>query len=249
MNRMRDTGFLDPLSRPGVVSVRVSTGSKLGAALVISWAVGGCAATLQRGLPLADPGGLASRARASSGAERPSWVRFEWEYADERGNLRGDGVSRVNPPDSFRLDLFATGEGAMSAVLVDHRLETLGQIEDVELPAPVFLYAMAGVFRPGNKPPTAGFESDGAEVLEYAAPEGAMRYFSFRDARLVRLEERRGDRVTRRIDLEWGPDPTWPNEARYRDNLTPNRVRWELVDVRVQDKRWPDEDYVLGPPP
>ena len=160
----------------------------------------------------------------------------------------GDGVSRVNPPDSFRLDLFTTGEGGMSAVLVDDRLETLGQIEDVELPPPAFLYAMAGVFRPGNTPPTAGFESDGAEVLEYAAPEGGTRYYFLRDARLVRLEERRGNRLTRRIDLEWGPDPIWPTEARYRDDLTPSRVRWELMEVRVQDARWPAKDFELGPP-
>jgi hypothetical protein len=176
-------------------------------------------------------------------------VDFEWEYADERGNLMGDGVSRVNPPDSFRLDLFTIGEGSMIAVLADDRLETLGEIEDVELPAPVFLYAMAGVFRPGNTAPTAGFESDGAEVLEYPAPDGGTRYYFLRDGRLVRLEERRGDRLARRIDLEWGPDTTWPSEARYRDVLTPNRVRWELVDVRVQDERWPTEDYVLDPPP
>lgn len=160
----------------------------------------------------------------------------------------GDGISRVNPPDSFRLDLFTTGEGGMSAVLVDDRLETLGQIEDVELPPPAFLYAMAGVFRPGNTPPTAGFESDGAEVLEYPTPEGGTRYYFLRDERLVRLEERRGDRLVRRIDLEWGPDPTWPTEAKYRDDLTPSRVRWELKEVRVQDGRWPATLYELDPP-
>lgn len=222
--------------------------SKAGVALAIGWATGACAASLQRGAPLADPAALVARARANSGAESPSWVRFEWEYADERGNLMGDGVSRVNPPDSFRLDLFTAGEGGMSAVLVEDSLETLGQIEDVELPSPVFLYAMAGVFRPGNTPPTAGFESDGAEVLEYAATDGARRYYFFREARLVRLEERHGERLVRRIDLAWGPDPTWPSEARYRDDLTRNRVRWELVEVRVRDHRWPAEDYVLGPP-
>ncbi len=161
----------------------------------------------------------------------------------------GDGVSRVNPPDSFRLDLFTTGEGGMSAVLVDDLLETLGEIEDVEFPSPVFLYAMAGVFRPGNMPPAAGFESDGTEVLEYAGADGERRYYFLRDARLVRLEERRGDRLTRRIELEWGPDPTWPSEARYRDDLTRNRVRWALVEVRVQDARWPAGIYDLGPPP
>lgn len=227
----------------------VRTGSKVGAVLVIGWAAGGCAPSLQRGSPLADPAAVAVRARAIGGSEDPSRVEFEWEYADERGNLVGEGVGRVNPPDSFRLDLFTAGEGGMSAVLVDDRLETLGEIEDLELPSPVFLYAMAGVFRPGNTPPTSGFESDGAEVLEYAGLDGEIRYYFLRDARLVRLEERRGNRLTRRIELEWGSDPTWPSEARYRDDLTPNRVRWALVEVRVRDERWPAEIYDLGPPP
>lgn len=247
--RTRERTFLDPLSQRRVGSIPVSMGSKVAAALVVGWVGGGCAASLQRGPALPDPAAVAARATASGGAEQPSWVRFAWEYVDERGNLMGDGVSRVNPPDSFRLDLFTTGESGMSAVLVDDRLETLGQIEDVELPAPVFLYAMAGVFRPGNSPPTAGFESDGAEVLEYPATDAGTRYYFLRGGRLVRLEERRDDRVVRRIELEWGPDPTWPSEARYRDYLTPNRVRWELVEVRPRDAHWPVEDYVLDPPP
>jgi hypothetical protein len=136
----------------------------------------------------------------------------------------------------------------MAAVLVEDRLDTLGEMEDVELPAPPFLYAMAGVFRPGDEPPSAGFRSGESEVIGYTLPNGSNRYYFLRDSRLVRVEERQGNRLVRRIDLEWGTDDRWPREARYRDDLRPNRVRWELVEVRTEDTHWPVETYDLGPP-
>lgn len=216
-----------------------------GTALALAWIATACAASLQQGPPLADPAAVATRARDASGIDRPWQVRFRWEYADERGNLRGDGVARVNPPDRFRLDLFAT-EGSMAAVLVDDSLDTLGQIEDVELPAPAFLYAMAGVFRPGADVPDGGFERDGMEVLRYEAGAAGVRWYYLRHGRLERVEERRDGRLRRRIELAWGGDGSWPREATYRDDVTPSRVRWELETVRIVDRPWGPEIYELG---
>lgn len=201
-----------------------------------------------RGEPLADPGEIARDAILASGADQPVRVVFEWEYADDRGNLRGDGASRINPPDLFRLDLFSTAEGSMRAALVDDELTVSGQIEDVQLPPSTFLYAMTGVFRPGSAAPAEGFRSDGFQVLGYPAEDDAVRYFYFLDGRLQRVEERRGNRIQRRIVLEWGEDPTWPREARYRDDLTPSVVRWELVRVVPQEKRWADEIFEIRVP-
>jgi hypothetical protein len=201
-----------------------------------------------RGEPLADPGEIARDAIRSSGADQPVRVVFEWEYADDRGNLRGDGASRINPPDLFRLDLFSTAEGSMRAALVDDELTVSGQIEDVQLPPSTFLYAMTGVFRPGPAPPVEGFRSDGFQVLGYPAGDDAVRYFYLLDGRLQRVEERRGNRIQRRIVLEWGDDPTWPREARYRDDLTPSVVRWELVRVAPQEERWADEIFEIRVP-
>lgn len=217
-----------------------------GTALALVWIATGCAASFQQGPPLDDAVAVAGRAREASGIDRPQRVRFRWEYADERGNLRGDGVARVNPPDHFRLDLFAT-EGSMSAVLVDDRLDTLGEIEDVELPAPPFLYAMAGVFRTGADAPEDGFESDGMEVLRYGVGEDGVRWYYLRDGRLERVEERRDGRLRRRIELRWGEDAAWPREATYRDDVTPSRVRWELEAVQSVDVPWSAEIYELGP--
>lgn len=216
---------------------------------LVAWAGVSCSAALQRGAPLADPAGVAAGAHDASGARHPTSVWFDWEYVDERGNLRGEGRGRVNPPDRFRLDLFSTGEGSMSATLVDARLSTLGELEDVELPEPTFLYAMAGIFRPGDGPPSEGFESEGSRVVAYPTEDGATRYYFLRDGRLHRVEQRRGGRVERRIELEWGEDATWPLEARYRDSIVPNRVRWALVEIRIEGSPFPPDIYDLGSPP
>lgn len=217
------------------------------------WAVGAavlsaCAGGVETGPPLPDADALARTARAEGAIERPSQVRFEWEYGDEKGTLRGDGVARVNPPDSFRIDFFAS-EGSMQAVLADDSLSTLGQIEDVQLPIPAFLYAMAGVFRPGLETPTRGFATDDGEVLVYERGDDATRLFTLRGGRLTGVEERRSGRVVRRIELEWRGETEWPREAEYRDHLTPSRARWELVSVRVRPSPFPREIYDLGRTP
>jgi len=215
------------------------------AALVLSLAA--CGGTMTRGEPLTNPGEIAATALATTGTTVPVRVVFEWEYADDRGRLRGDGASRVNPPDRFRLDLYSTAEGSMRAALVDDDLVIGGQIEDVQFPPPTFLYAMTGVFRPGPGEPVEGFRSGDLDVLGYAVAEGSVRYFYFDAGRLERVEERRGSRLLRRIVLEWGEDPAWPSEARYRDDVTPNVVRWELVRVIPQEDRWPEDIYDISP--
>lgn len=208
----------------------------------------GCAGSLETGEPLADPAAVAARAADASGSEGPVRVIFQWEYVDERGNLRGDGVARVNPHARFRLDLFSTAEGSMRAALVDDRLETGGDLDDVELPPPAFLYAMAGVFRPGSSAPSEGFRSGPYEVVGYAAPDGGVRRFYLESGRVVRVEERRGGRLERRIEVEWGDDPVWPREARYRDDVEPRtRVRWALDRVVPQNEPFEAEIYDVVP--
>lgn len=240
--------FLDRLSRRALpcASMKGRTGPHTTAPLVLFLL--GCAGSLETGEPLSDPEAVAARAARASGAERPVRVIFEWEYADERGNLRGDGVARVNPPARFRLDLFSTAEGSMRAALVDDVLHVAGDLEEVELPPPAFLYAMTGVFRPGPDAPGEGFASGPYEVVGYAVPDGGVRRFYLEGGRLVRVEERRDGRLERRIELEWGDDPVWPREARYRDDVDPRtRVRWALERVVPQSEPFEDEIYDVVP--
>jgi hypothetical protein len=217
------------------------------AAAVVGGSAAGCSGGVIRGAPLSDPAAIARRAVERSGTPEPVRVVFEWEYADERGNLRGEGVGRVNPRDRFRLDLFTTGEGSLRAALVDDALAVEGDIEDFVLPPPAFLYAMTGVFRPGPVAPTEGFESDEYQVLGYPVDGGGMRYFYLLDGKLRRLEERADGRTRRLIELEWGSDPIWPREARYRDNVAPSRVRWDLDRVVVETELFGEEIYRVDP--
>lgn len=241
--------FLDRLSRRPLPCTPMKARSlRRASSLLVVVPLLGCAGGFETGEPLSDPGAVAARAAEASGADRPVRVIFQWEYADERGNLRGDGVARVNPPARFRLDLFSTAEGSMRAALVDDALDVGGDLEDVELPPPAFLYAMTGVFRPGSGAPSEGFTNGPYEVVGYPVPDGGVRHFYLEGGRLVRVEERRDGRLERRIELEWGEDSVWPSEARYRADVDPRtRVRWALERVVPQNEPFEDEIYDVVP--
>lgn len=209
--------------------------------------LGACVSAARTGPPLADPAAEAERLRAGTGAEVPARIRFRWEYGDEQGQLRGDGVARINPPDSFRLDLFTSGEGSMSVALAADSLATLGRIEDVELPTPPFLYGMAGVFRPGAADPVDGYRTEAGSVLVYEAADGRRRAFTVDDGRLVRVEERVDGRVTQRIVVSWTGSGRWPGRAEYRDLERPRRVEWHLEEEVPEERRFPTEIFQLAP--
>src|SRR5918912_245572 len=53
---------------------------------------------------------------------------FQWSYADNDFRMRGEGVARVAPPDSARLDFFVGGGlGGGRAFLIDDDLRTAGE--------------------------------------------------------------------------------------------------------------------------
>lgn len=209
-------------------------------------AAAGCAGGgAPEGPPLPDPVAAAEETRRATGVTEPSEVRFRWEYGDESGRLRGDGVARVNPPDSFRLDLFTTGEGSMAVALTGDSLTTLGRIENVELPEAPFMYAMAGVFRPGPGVPAAARRAGGGRVLVYDAGPGRRRSYRLDgEGRLVAVEERSDGRLARRIELTWPEAGRWPARAEYREFGTPRRVEWHLEETR-RTERFAREIYVL----
>lgn len=213
----------------------------------VVWSLG-CASTSGGGSPLQDPGSEATRLRAATGVAVPYEIRLRWEYGDEQGRLRGDGLARVNPPDSFRLDLFTAGEGSMAAVLVDDSLSTLGQIEDVELPAAGFLYAMAGLFRPDDDARlVAGSRTPEGSALEYEGAGGRRRLFRFEDDRLVAVEERLRGELARRIRIVWREGGAWPGTAEYRDLETPRRVQWRLERAEARETPYPASIFRLEP--
>ena len=178
-------------------------------------------------------------------AARPGygWMSEESGYAAPTGpDAR---VWIVDPIDGTRAFLRGRPEWAVSAALVEGDLETAGDIEDFEFPPAAFLYAMAGLFRPGNPAPTGGFRSGELDVIEYADGGGTTRLFYFEAGRVVRVEERRGGRLERRIEVTWGGRADWPAEAQYRDDVTPSRVRWRLTETRTESEPFGDEIYAI----
>jgi hypothetical protein len=204
---------------------------------------GACATSVETGPPIADPASAAAGLLETSGPDAPSFVRFDWTYGDRRGTIEGDGAVRFNPPDSLRLDLFTSGDVAMAVALAGESLTSLGEIEDIEVPPRAFLFAMAGMFRPDSAAPL-GFETGGDTVFVYGAEDERLYFFSSA-GRLVKVEERRGGRLRRRVELAWGQNPDWPAEAEFRDMDEPSRVRWTIGQTRTRETAYPDDIFTL----
>jgi hypothetical protein len=67
-------------------------------------------------------------------------IIFRWTYADPEYRLRGEGLARIAPPDSVRLDLFLDGGmGAARAILIgnDLRIPDADFAERLLPPAPL----------------------------------------------------------------------------------------------------------------
>lgn len=71
---------------------------------------------------------------------------FRWEYGDPIFSARGEGVARIAPPDSVRLDFFADGNlGGGYAILIGDRLSTPANDDAVRYLPPVpLLWAALG---------------------------------------------------------------------------------------------------------
>ncbi|HJU90930.1 MAG TPA: hypothetical protein VJ672_16195 [Gemmatimonadaceae bacterium] len=83
-------------------------------------------------------------------------VVFRWTYADRNFRARGEGVARVSPPDSVRLDFFLDrGMGGGSAHLIgnDLRAPNDRMVRSVLPPVPL-LWAALGRLSIGTPPDT-----------------------------------------------------------------------------------------------
>ena len=220
--------------------------SKLGplASIVAAAAVGGCMASIESGPPIANPADVAGRLVEEVGSSAPVTLRFDWRYADTRGDIGGEGVGRYNPPDSLRVDLFTSGDVAMAIAVADGELRSLGEIEDVEIPGLELMYAMAGLFRPGDGV-AEGYVAGADSVLVYGGEGSRRTYFFVRDARLRRVEERVRGRTTQRVNLEWPDSGSWPAEAEYRNLVERSRVRWIVTGITSHEESHPADAYDL----
>jgi len=153
-------------------------------------------------------------------------------------------VGRYNPPDSLRVDLFTSGDVAMAIAVAGGQLRSLGEIEDVEIPELEFIYAMAGLFRPGDGL-AEGYMAGSDSVLVYGGESNRKVYFYIRDGRLRRVEKRIRGRTVQRVNLEWDGSVSWPSEAEYRNLEEHSRVRWRVEEITNHEESHPGYAYDL----
>ena len=205
-----------------------------------------CATSIESGPPLDNPVAIANRLQSGAGSpDAPALIRFAWRYGDLRGDVEGDGVGRFNPPDSLRLDLFTSGDVAMAIASAGGRLTSRGQIEDIDVPPRPFVFAMAGLFRPEPGAVPRAFVAGGDSVLVYGPFGDRTQVFYVMQGRIEALEERRRDKVVRRVRVEWPVNGAWPLSAEYRDFERTSRVRWEIEQVQSTVDRHQSEIYAL----
>jgi hypothetical protein len=90
-------------------------------------------------------------------------VIFRWSYADPDYRLRGEGVARIAPPDSVRLDLFLDGGlGAARAILIgnDLRLPDADFAERLLPPAPLMWASLGRLSLPPAADTTVRVDGD-----------------------------------------------------------------------------------------
>jgi hypothetical protein len=152
-------------------------------------------------------------------------VVFSWDLDDREMSARGDGVARIAPPDSARLDFFlAGGFGGGGAILLGDSVEAPGgDLVRRLIPPPPLLWAALGRVALPNLPDTV-IRSEGAVLRADFGQPVAWR-LTFRGDTLVRAERVDGGRVA-----EW-VERTDASHVRYRD--TGARRTLELTITRA----------------
>jgi hypothetical protein len=132
----------------------------------------------------------------------PQLYRFDWSYADETFDVKGDGVVRTGPPDRARLDLFVgNGFGNGMAILEGDSLFVPG-IDLIRrfLPPPPLLWAALGrVALPAGRDTVVRLDGDTlrADISGSDTDRRTWRVH-FSGASLARIERIEGGRV-----VEW----------------------------------------------
>lgn len=96
---------------------------------------------------------------------------FRWTYDDPIFGARGEGVARIAPPDSVRLDFFVDGGvGSGGAILIGDSLRTAAEDGRRYLPPVPLLWAALGVLRVTGADTLARVDRDTLRVEIGQAP-------------------------------------------------------------------------------
>ncbi len=160
-------------------------------------------------------------------------LRFDWTYADETFDVKGEGVVRSGPPDRARLDLFiANGYGNGMAILQGDSLFVPG-IDLIRrfLPPPPLLWAALGrLALPAGRDTVSRLDGDTlrADISGTETDKRTWRVH-FAAARLARIERIEAGRV-----VEWAERvPTSDSTLRLRYVHTTGRRSLQLSVTEI----------------
>ena len=143
-------------------------------------------------------------------------IIFRWEYVDPSIGARGEGVARIAPPDSVRLDFFLDGGlGGGYAIVVGESVFSPAEAQaKLFLPPPPLLWSTLGRLA---VPPAADTtaSADGSTLRADIGRDPVWRATFDRD-RLVRLERIDGGRVREWVSRASNDDVRYENEQGQR---------------------------------
>jgi len=183
--------------------------SVLGAAACATLVVAGACAPRIQPMPGVAPATIALPPLTV--APTPQRVSFRWELNDGDMVARGDGVARIAPPDSVRVDLFlggGFGRAAAAILIADTvRVPPGGEAEAGLLPPPPLMWAAFGRLAVPALADTLVRVSGDTVRAELGHP--ARWRLVAAHGELLRLERISGDRI-----VEW-VQRTPGHEVRY----------------------------------
>ena len=224
-----------PLSKKKALRRCFSTVNVTMATVVLATGTVSCAPRL-RPLTGAPVPVLLPKAELPAGHRR---VVFNWELRDPEFHARGEGVARIAPPDSARLDFFVGGGlGGGRAVLIGQSVRAPGgDLVRRLIPPPPMLWAALGRLALPPAADTTVRLEDGVLRADVGAPP--VWRVTFRGDTLLRLDRVSGDRVT-----EWVERPS-PERVRYRHESA--RRELTLSVQRVVEETSPFDATIWRP--
>jgi hypothetical protein len=146
---------------------------------------------------------------------------FRWTYDDPLFGAKGEGVARVAPPDSVRLDFFVDGGvGSGGAILIGDSLRTAAEDGRRYLPPVPLLWAALGVMRITGQDTTLLIDGD---TLRAEVGVGQVFRMAFVGRRMVNLSRIEGGRLREQVVVD-------SSKISYRNFAA--RRRLTLTEVR-----------------
>jgi hypothetical protein len=129
-------------------------------------------------------------------------VIFDWEYKERVFSAKGQGVARIAPPDSVRIDLFLeNGTNAGFVILIADSLAAVAQDEARRsLPPEPLLWAALGVVRVTAPDTVARQDGDTLRVEIGREPAWRMTYAASTLGRMERIFRGRIEQTVERRD-------------------------------------------------